>query len=70
MESGSDVGCGGEPGPLCQSRSCRLVCRADARKDRTGKDYPGTSSSVVTARCGSAKPLTHFSDALVSYFSA
>jgi hypothetical protein len=36
----------------------------------TADDYPGTSSSVVAARCGSAKPRTHFSDAFVLYFSA
>jgi hypothetical protein len=42
--------------------------RNDARKGR--RAYAGTSSNVVAARCGSAKPRTHFSDAFVSYFSA
>jgi hypothetical protein len=37
---------------------------------RTGDDYTGNSSNVVTARRGSAKPRTHFSDAFVLYFSA
>ena len=46
------------------------MCRTDARTSRAGEDYAGTSSNVVAARCGSAKPLTHFSDALVSYFPA
>ena len=54
----------------CALQSHRLVCRADARKARTGEDYAGTSSNVATARYGSAKPRTHFSDAFVVYFPA
>ena len=36
----------------------------------TAGGYAGSSSSVVAARPGSAKPRTHFSEALVLYFSA
>ena len=40
------------------------------RADHPPAAAAGTSSKVVAARRGSAKPRTHFSDAFVSYFAA
>ncbi len=41
-----------------------------ARSSVHDAGYRGTSSSVTASRSSSAKPRTHFSDALVSYLMA
>src|SRR5262249_10280937 len=42
---------------------------AEQREPQIAGAQPGTSSSVVRTRAGSANPSTHFRDAFVLYFS-